>query len=64
MFQVCFKGVSRKIAGCLNGILYGFQRCVKKFKGLLVNFHGGFKRVFKKVSRVFHGRLHFQLELL
>ena len=49
-FQRLFKSVSNVFQGC--------------FKGLSVNFHGGFMRVFKKVLRVFHGRLHFQLELL
>ena len=44
MFQGSLKGVSRKITGCFNGILYGFQRCGKKFNGCL-----------RKVSKVFQG---------
>ena len=29
-FQESFKGVSRKIEGCFNGVLSGFQGCLKE----------------------------------
>ena len=54
---MCFKGVSRKIEGCLNGILYGFQRCVKKFNGCLRKVSKVFQACFKEGLRVFEGRL-------
>ena len=53
MLQGSFKGVSRKITGCLNGILYGFQRYGKKFNGWLRKVSKVFQGCFKEVVRVF-----------
>ena len=52
---MCFKGVSRKIEGCLNGILYGFQRCEKKFNDCLREVSKMFYGCFEKVFREFQG---------
>ena len=55
MFQGSFKGISRKIKGCFNEVLSGFQGCLKEsewvFEGLSKVFQGCFKKVFKGASR-------------
>ena len=47
-------GESRKIEGCFNKIVCGFQRCLKGFN---VCFRKVFQGCFKEVVRVFQGRL-------
>ena len=63
MFQGCFKGVprkfffSRKIEGCFNGVLSGFQVCLNEvewvfeesFQSVLRMFSGHFKGVSRKI---------------
>ena len=46
MFQESFKGVSKKIKGCFNGVLSGCQRCLKEIQWV-------FEQSFKSVSRMF-----------
>ena len=48
MLQGSFKGISRKIEGCFNGVLSGFQRCEVQWV---------FERSFDGVSRMFQGSL-------
>ena len=52
MFQDSFKGVSRKIEGCFNGVLSGVQGGLKKGQWM-------FKGSFKAVSRKFSGNRVF-----
>ena len=62
MFQECFKGVPRKIEGCFNRVLSGFQIHLKKvqrvfeenFKCTCRKFQGSFM----EVSAVFQGGLN------
>ena len=44
VFQDSFWDASRKIEGCFNGVLSGFQG-FKKFMGVLKVFHECFKEV-------------------
>ena len=57
MFQGSINGVSRKIEGCSNRLLSGFQGCLKEFQWVLREvlkvFHGSFKGVSMKFSRCF-----------
>ena len=46
MFQESFKGVSRKIEGCFNGVLSGFQECLEEVEWV-------FEESFQGVSRKF-----------
>ena len=50
MFQETFKDVSKKIEGRFNGVLSGFQRCLKEVQWV-------FEESFKCVSRMFQGIL-------
>ena len=52
-FQESFKGVSRKIKGCIKGVLSKFQGFLKEVDG---EFRGSFKCILKAyVSRIFQG---------
>ena len=44
---------SRKIEGCFNGVLSGFQRCLTEFNGCLREVSKAFQRFCKRVLRVF-----------
>ena len=58
MFQESFRGVSRKIEGCFNGVLRVFQGYFKEvlrviqgsFNGVLRKFQGYCKLSFQEVS--------------
>ena len=44
VFQKIFEGFSRKLGGCINGVLNGFQGCLKEVQWV-------FWESFKGVSR-------------
>ena len=46
MSQESFKGVSRKTKGCFNGVLNGFQGCLREFQWLVEGSSKGVSRVF------------------
>ena len=48
MFQKSFEGVSRKIKGFFNGVLSGFQECLKEVEWM-------FEGYFQGVSRMYQG---------
>ena len=50
MFQESFTGVSMKIEVYFNGVLSGFQGCLKEVQWL---FEESFKKCFKEVLSVF-----------
>ena len=58
MFQESFKGASRKIEGCFNGVFIGFQSSLKEvqwafeesFKGVSRMLQGSFKGVTRKTE--------------
>ena len=64
MLRGSFNGVSRKIEGYFNGVLSGFQLCLKVaqwiFKGRfkVVKWQMNFKKISHKVSRVFQKSFH------
>ena len=53
VLQRSFKGVSRRIKGCFNGGLSGFQGCLKEVQWV---FEEEFQKCFKEVLRVLQGR--------
>ena len=59
MFQGSFKGISRKIKGCFNEVLSGFQGCLKEsewvFEGVSNVFQGCFKEVLGVFRETFKG---------
>ena len=57
MFQESFKGVSKKIEGCSNGVLCGFQRCLKEVQWVFEESSKGVSRGFQRSFRVLLGRL-------
>ena len=52
MFQETFKDVSKKIEGRFNGVLSGFQICLKEVKWVFVK---SFKCVLRMSHRSFKG---------
>ena len=48
VFQESFKGVSKKIEGCFNGVLSKFQRYLKEAQWV-------FEESFKGIPRMFQG---------
>ena len=59
VFQGRFKGVPRKFcfSRSFNGVLSGFQACLKKLKGCLREVFKVFQGCFQDILRVFQGRL-------
>ena len=59
VFPDSFKGISRKIKGCFNGVLSGFQGCLKEsewvFEGVSKVFQGCFKEVLGVFRETFKG---------